>query len=219
MPLAIFDLDGTLIKADSASLWSQFMVESGIVETADFLQQEEALMQLYAAGELDMTDYMSFSLAPLKGKSEAQISAMVPGFIEHWIRPCIYPQAFSLLDTLKVRGYRLLVISATAEFLVRPIAQALGISEVLAIDLEFDSDGCHTGRTSGILTFREGKVLRLQQWLQQHQLSLQDARFYSDSINDLPLLESIDYPVATNPDPQLRKIAAERGWQQLDWQL
>ncbi len=217
MALAIFDLDETLIQADSASLWSQYLVEQGFVKDPGFLQQEAELMAQYAAGELDMADYMAFSLSPLRGRSEAEIEAMVPAFVEGWIKPRIYPQAFDLLARLKARGYRLLVISATAEFLVRPIAQVLGICEVLAIESEYDDLGLHSGRTQGTLTFRQGKVIRLRQWLTEQALSLDGAQFYSDSINDLPLLEQVDHPIATNADGRLRQLAAERGWDLLDW--
>ncbi|WP_027856707.1 HAD family hydrolase [Marinobacterium jannaschii] len=217
MPLAVFDLDETLVQADSASLWSRYLVEQGYVTEPGFLQKESELMELYAAGKLDMADYMSFSLSPLKGKPAAEIRAMLPQFIESWIKPRIYPQAFDLLSDLNQRGYRLLIISATAEFLVRPIALELGVADVLAIDSEYDDRGCHSGRTRGILTFREGKVLRLQQWLSDQGLTLEGARFYSDSMNDLPLLERVDHPVATNPDSRLHRLATDRNWEILDW--
>ncbi|MBB1486139.1 HAD family hydrolase [Oceanospirillum sediminis] len=220
MPLALFDLDETLINADSATLWNQWMVKQGLVADGDhFMQQEADMMTRYGAGELDMADYMAFTLQPLKGLSALDITAMMPEFVRNNIEPCIYPDARILIQQLRQAGYRVVIISATAEFVVRGAARALGVDDVLAIQLEYDDQGHHTGRTTGTLTFREGKVKRLKEWMQTENESLDNARFYSDSMNDLPLLEQVTNPFATNPDRRLRALAMERNWPVIDWEI
>ncbi|MBY4677488.1 HAD family hydrolase [Marinobacterium arenosum] len=217
MALAIFDLDETLIAADSAAQWARWMSETGLTDDPDFIAKDDQRMTLYNAGQLDMAEYMQFSLQPLIGRSAAEIDALVPPFVEQRILPRVYPQGLALLRELQQAGHRLLIISATAEFLVRPIAARLGVSDVLGIQLAFDEQGRHTGHTDGVLSFREGKVTRLQAWLAQTGETLDGASFYSDSINDLPLLEYIGRPMVTNPSPALQQIARERGWPIIDW--
>jgi len=216
MPLALFDLDETLINGDCSSLWHHYMVEQGLTDDPDFLTTDRALQDAYHQGELDMTDYMEFHLAPFKGKSWSEIQQMVAPFVEQMIAPIIYPQARQLIADLKQDGFEILIISASAEQLVDPIARYLGIEQQLSVLMEFDG-GIHTGRTRDVMTFREGKVTRLMRWLDENGHSLAGAHFYSDSHNDLPLLEQVELPVATNPDAQLAAIASERGWQQLNW--
>ncbi|WP_027856188.1 HAD family hydrolase [Marinobacterium jannaschii] len=216
MPLALFDLDDTLLKGDCSSLWHHYMVDQGLTDDPDFLKTDKALQDAYHAGLLDMESYMAFHLSPFKGKKWSQIQQMVEPFVDQVIEPIIYPQARQLLKDLKNDGYQIMIISASAEQLVDPIARRLGVEQQLSVLMEFEQ-GIHTGRTRDVMTFREGKVLRLQRWLEQHQATLAGSRFYSDSHNDLPLLEMVDVPVATNPDSQLTRHATARGWQQLNW--
>lgn len=217
MPLALFDVDDTLIDGDAASLWSRWMVLQQMVAQPDFLQCEARMMELYAQGELDMAEYMAFTLAPVTGKTSSELAAMTDDFIGSEIKPRLYEQGLSLINELKQKGYRIVFVSATADFLVEAIARDVGIEDVLAIQLEYDAMGQHTGNTSGTLSFGRGKVIRLLDWAVQQGESLAGARFYSDSVNDLPLLELVEYPVATNPDPRLRELAQSRNWPVLDW--
>ena len=219
MSLAIFDLDETLVAADTASLWCEWMVEQGMVSGEVFMAEEARMMQLYADGQLDMADYMAFTQQPLKGMTKEQIAELIPAYIEQKILRRVYPQGRALIEDLQQSGYRVVVISATSEALVEPIANELGVTDVLAIQLAYDDNGFHTGETRGVLTFREGKVTRLNEWLELQKESLNGSRFYSDSMNDLPLLEQVDHPVVTNGDHKLRTIAQQRNWQLLDWQL
>ncbi|MBS7661387.1 HAD family hydrolase [Pseudomonas lalucatii] len=216
MSLAIFDLDDTLIDGDCASLWSAEMARLGWVDGDSFLERDRELMALYAEGQLAMEDYMAFSLAPLVGRSTDEVAYVVAPFVEEVIEPLLYSDATRCLARHRAAGDRLLVISASAHFLVSAIAAHLGIDEVLAIDLE-QRHGCYSGRTQGVLTYREGKVSRLQHWLEQQGATLDGAYFYSDSRNDLPLLQRVSRPHAVNPDPVLRAHAERAGWPILNW--
>ncbi|MEE4340800.1 HAD family hydrolase [Pseudomonas alliivorans] len=216
MALAIFDLDDTLIHGDSASLWSREMVRLGWVEDEAFLSLDQELMNAYSQGKLAMEEYMAFSLAPMAGRTVEEVAEAVAHFIEAVIEPLVYREARQAITRHKAAGDRLLVISATGLHIVSPVAAHLGIDEVLAIDLEVE-DGQFTGLTEGILTYREGKVLRLSEWLRAQDEMLEGAFFYSDSRNDLPLLKLVDNPMTVNPDPTLRAYAQEHGWPVLEW--
>ncbi|MBC9249784.1 HAD family hydrolase [Pseudomonas alcaligenes] len=216
MPLAIFDLDETLIHGDCASLWAQHMADIQWVDGESFLQREQELMALYSQGKLAMEDYMAYTLSPLVGRTEEEIEFVVGPFVEDVIEPIIYSDAMRCLAQHRAAGDRLLVISASAHFLVSAIAERLGIEEVLAIDTE-QQHGCYSGKTRGVLTYREGKVTRLHEWLAAEGESLDGAHFYSDSRNDLPLLALVPHPHAVNPDPTLRAHAEQAGWEILAW--
>lgn len=215
MTLAIFDLDETLIRGDSCSLFCEFLVEQGLVGE-EFIAEDRRMMDLYNSEKLVLSDYVSFFIEPLQHLTADQVDALMPGFVERFISPCIYPEAIVKLAELKAEGYRPVIVSATAEFIVKAVANTLGVSDVLAIQLEQDQD-FYTGQIEGVPTFREGKVTRLQSWLVEQQESIEGAHFYSDSINDLPLLEQVDFPVATNPDGLLLVVASERNWPVLNW--
>ncbi|KTC10688.1 HAD family hydrolase [Pseudomonas marginalis ICMP 11289] len=216
MALAIFDLDDTLIHGDSVSLWSREMMRLGWVEDEDFLSLDQELMNAYSQGKLAMEDYMAFSLTPMVGRTVENVAEAVAQFIKAVIDPLVYREARQTIARHKAAGDRLLVISATGVHIVSPVAAHLGIDEVLAIDLEVQ-DGQFTGLTEGILTYREGKVLRLSEWLRAQDEMLEGAFFYSDSRNDLPMLKLVDNPITVNPDPTLRAYAQEHGWPVLDW--
>lgn len=216
MALAIFDLDETLIHGDCASLWAVEMTKLGWADGEAFIAREQELMHLYAAGKLAMEDYMAFTLAPLVGRTAEEVAHVVEPFVEDVIEPIFYSDASRTLAAHREAGDRLLVISASAHFLVSAIAERFGIDEVLAIDLE-QQHGFYSGRTQGVLTYREGKVTRLQAWLAEQSENLAGASFYSDSRNDLPLLQLVDRPFAVNPDPTLRAHAEQAGWPILSW--
>lgn len=216
MALAIFDLDETLIHGDCASLWAVEMTKLGWADGEAFIAREQELMHLYAAGKLAMEDYMAFTLAPLVGRTAEEVAHVVEPFVEDVIEPIFYSDASRTLAAHREAGDRLLVISASAHFLVSAIAERFGIDEVLAIDLE-QQHGFYSGRTQGVLTYREGKVTRLHAWLAEQNENLTGASFYSDSRNDLPLLQLVDRPFAVNPDPTLRAHAEQAGWPILSW--
>lgn len=216
MALAIFDLDETLIDGDCASLWAREMAKIGWVDGESFLRKDSELMAEYAFGTLSMEDYMAFSLAPLVGRTAEEVEHVVGPFVEDIIEPLIYSDAMRCIATHRKAGDRILVISASAEFLVSAVAVRLGIENVLAIQLE-EQHGFYSGHTRGVLSYREGKVVRLREWAEAQGESLDGAHFYSDSINDLPLLEQVTYPHVVNPDPLLRKQAEARGWPVLAW--
>ncbi|MDO8697053.1 MAG: HAD family hydrolase [Pseudomonadales bacterium RIFCSPLOWO2_12_59_9] len=216
MALAIFDLDETLIDGDCASLWSAYMAKLGWVDGESFLKRDTELMALYSQGLLAMEDYMAFSLSPLVGRTAEEVAHVVEPYVEEVIEPLIYSDACKTLAQHRAAGDRLLVISASGVHLVAPIAERLGVNEVLAIELD-EEYGCYNGKTRGILTYREGKVKRLQAWLTEQGESLDGAYFYSDSRNDLPLLTLVTQPRAVNPDPVLKAHAEHAGWPILHW--
>lgn len=216
MALAIFDLDDTLIDGDCASLWSAHMAGLGWVDRDSFLARDHELMTLYAEGKLAMEDYMAFSLSPLVGRTAEEVASVVEPFVEDVIEPIIHSDAMRCLAGHRQAGDRLLIISASAHFLVSAIGERLGVEEVLAIDLA-EEHGHYSGKTRGVLTYRDGKVTRLNAWLAEHGERLDGAYFYSDSRNDLPLLGMVDNPRVVNPDPVLRAHAEQAGWPILAW--
>jgi HAD superfamily hydrolase (TIGR01490 family) len=216
MALAIFDLDETLINGDCASLWSNRMGLLGWVDPEAFMRENDALMNAYSEGRLAMEDYMTFSLAPMKGRRRSEVAPLVERFIDEVIEPLIYDDAREAVEQHRKANDRVLVISASGDHLARPIAARLGIADVLAIDLDI-FDGCYTGQTRGVLTYREGKVVRLEDWMRDHQESFAGSSFYSDSRNDLPLLSKVERARAVNPDPALLRHAVEAAWPVLMW--
>ncbi|GAB3450055.1 HAD family hydrolase [Insolitispirillum peregrinum] len=217
MPLALFDLDDTLIAGDSATLWLRFLVAKGLADAA-MLPQEAEMMRAYREGALKMEDYMRFTLQPLAGRRQAEVAGWVERFIAQEISPIIYPQARETLARYQQDGWRCVVISATGEHLVQRIAAHLGVSEALAIQLEQDGER-YSGDTTGILTYQQGKVDRLHAWLAEHDETLAGSHGYSDSINDVPLLTATERAFVVNPDPRLADHAQAHGWLTLDWNL
>lgn len=217
MKLALFDLDETLISGDCSSLWSAYMVANGwVADEQAFLQQDAALMQQYAVGQMDMQEYMRCTLVPLSGRSQRDVAAMVANYIQDVIAPRVYTQARECLAAHRAQGDRTVIISASGEHLVQPIARFLGVDETLAIGVEMQ-DGRFTGATRGTMTYREGKVSRLLELINQDASLLQSASFYSDSHNDLPLLTRVGQPVAVNPDAILLQHARQAGWPVYAW--
>ncbi|MGY4523633.1 HAD family hydrolase [Pseudomonas sp. TE21394] len=217
MALAIFDLDETLINGDCASLWSEQMARLGWVDGKAFLRRDHELMEAYGKGHLRMEEYMAFSLEPIAGRTLEEVRHLVEPWVEEVIEPIIYGDACRCIAEHRKRGDRILIISASGTHLVGPIAARLGVDEYLAIELEA-VNGVYTGQTHGVLTYREGKITRLLEWLDQEQENLEGASFYSDSRNDLPLLLKVDQPNVVNPDAILREHAAINGWPIHHWQ-
>lgn len=217
MDLALFDLDETLIDDDSASLWIRWLVAEGFAPAA-LEQQEQLLMQSYYQGSLSMEDYMRATLAPLVGLSAQTVAGWVERYIRRDILPRVYPAARERMLWHRERGDCILVISATGEHLVAPIAQQLGADDALAIGVEV-ADGRFTGNTYGTMTYQQGKVIRLCQWLQQHpELKFAHSHGYSDSINDKAMLEYADSASVINPDSDLTALAALHGWEVCRWE-
>ncbi|WP_213993767.1 HAD family hydrolase [Sodalis sp. dw_96] len=216
MRLALFDLDETLINGDCASLWSRYMFELGWTEGSAFVQREQTLMRQYAQGTLSMDEYMAFTLQPLIGRSTGEVKHHVDRFIETVIVPAMREEAGRCVDAHRARGDRVIVISASGEHLVSPIAQRFGVGETLSITPEVLDDS-YTGKTTGILTYREGKVARLSALLGGDLSVLTEASFYSDSSNDLPLLIQVGNPHAVNPDGVLLRHAQGAGWPIHHW--
>ncbi|WP_314385812.1 HAD family hydrolase [Pseudomonas brenneri] len=216
MALVIFDLDDTLIHGDCATLWSEQMGRLGWVDPDSFMRKNHELMAAYSRGELAMEEFMDFSLEPMIGRTPEEVAHLVEPWVEDIIEPLIYSDATRTIARHRQNGDRILVISASGTHLVTPIAARIGIDEVLGIELDV-AHGVYSGKTVGVLTYREGKITRLMQWLEQEGESLEGAYFYSDSRNDLPLLSKVDYPQVVNPDPVLRAHAEQAGWPIHQW--
>lgn len=211
MSLAIFDLDNTLIGGDSDWSWGQFLVEQGVVDGEEYTQKNQYFYDQYKAGTLDIFEFLAFALKPLASHPRAQLLTMRDQFMEEKIRPLLLPKAFELIDEHRQAGRTLMIITATNRFVTEPIAAELGIAHLLATEPEL-IDGEYSGRVSGTPCFQGGKVERLHKWLHIQGESLVGSWFYSDSHNDLPLLEQVDNPVAVDADETLRAHAEQAGW-------
>lgn len=215
MSLAIFDLDNTLLSCDSDHAWGEFMVEQGAVDGEAYRRANDQYLRDYRAGELDIMAYLSMALKPLAEHSEEQLNAWHQQFMACKIEPHVLPQGEELLAWHRQRGDFLLIVTATNRFITGPIARRLGVDDLIAIEPEREN-GRYTGRVEGIPSYREGKVTRVREWLEEHPtLALDDAWFYSDSINDRYLLEEVATPVAVDPDEELEELARTRGWRVL----
>lgn len=211
MSLAIFDLDNTLLNGDSDHAWGEFLVNKGIVDEAFYRRQNDHFYELYKQSKLDIMEYLAFALEPLTRFTLAELAALHAQFMAEYINPMRQPKADALLRRHREQGDFLLIITATNGFVTRPIAQALGVDEILATDPEVEGDR-YTGRIVGTPCYQEGKVTRLNQWLQQTHHTLDNSYFYSDSINDLPLLQAVTHPVVVDGDQRLTSAAQQRGW-------
>lgn len=216
MDLALFDLDETLICDDSTSLWLRWLVSQGFAP-AGLIAEEQAMMAQYHAGTLSIEEYMQKTLAPLTGLCTLTVSGWVRRFIHRDIMPRVFPAARERIAWHQQRGDKVIIISASGEHLVVPIAERLGVHGALAIGVEIVDDR-YSGQTCGAMTYKEGKVTRLADWkaLQQND-RYQHTWAYSDSINDLPLLAQADYAHVINPDAVLQQEATQRGWEICRW--
>jgi HAD superfamily hydrolase (TIGR01490 family) len=211
MTLAIFDLDNTLIAGDSDHAWGEFLCDQGYVDASAYREQNDRFYQDYLRGELDIMAYQRFALSPLKGKTDADLAAWHRQFMNDIISGFWLPAAEGLVASHREQGHTLMIITATNRFVTSPIAEKLGVDHLIATEPEI-RDGSYTGEPEGVPCYQHGKVTRLQEWLQLNNETLDGSYFYSDSHNDLPLLEQVDNPVAVDPDDQLRSLAEQRDW-------
>ena len=216
--LALFDLDHTLIPMDSDHGWGEFAIEMGWCDRAEFGRRNDEFFAHYQAGTLNVQDYVRFATEAIVQRGEEEATAAHARFMQAEIRPAMQPQAVALVQNHLQAGDVVVITSATNEFVTRPIAAAFGVEHLLSTELERDGDGWFTGEVKGMPNMREGKVTRMDAWLAARGLSWDtvESTFYSDSMNDVPLLERVNHPVATNPEPRLRALAQERGWRVLD---
>ncbi|MDE2607152.1 MAG: HAD family hydrolase [Burkholderiales bacterium] len=216
--VTLFDLDHTLLPIDSDYSWGEFTQRIGWTDPVEFKRRNDEFYAHYLAGTLDVHDYVRFAVEALRVRGPAAYQEAHARFMREWIGPAMQPVALDLVRGHQQQGDQVLIVTATNELVTRPIATAFGVPELIAVELERDASGWITGEIAGVPSIREGKVLRMDGWLAARGLDWLDVEttFYSDSLNDLPLLERVEHPVATNPDPRLRTIALERGWRILD---
>ncbi len=209
--LALFDLDNTLLDGDSDHAWAQFLIEEGVLQADEYNARNDWFYERYKDGTLDIHEFLDFQLAPIASRPRAQLDAWHNEFMQRKVRPMILPRAPELIA--KHADGLTAIVTATNRFITRPIADALGVATLIATDIE-EIDGVFTGKPRGTPTFREGKIERVNEWLASRGRCLEDFEswFYSDSLNDLPLLERVTHPVAVDPDATLRAYAAARGW-------
>jgi HAD superfamily hydrolase (TIGR01490 family) len=216
--LVLFDLDHTLLPIDSDYSWGVFTQEIGWTDPVVFKERNDEFFEHYKAGMLDIHEYVRFATEAVRLRGPAEAQAAHERFMRTVIEPAIRPEALALVRQHQERGEEVLIVTATNEFVTRPIAHAFGVHDLIAVELARGPDGWITGEIAGVPSAREGKVARVAQWLAARGLDWSgvEATFYSDSINDLALLEAVDHPVATNPDLALRGVATARGWRILD---
>ncbi len=212
MPLAIFDLDNTLLAGDSDHAWGEFACEIGLVDAEVFSARNDAFYQDYLDGQLDIQAYLRHALVPIAGQSLDQAAEWHRQFMASKIEPMVLPAGLDLIEQHRQGGDTLMIITATNRFITAPIAERLGVPHLLACDVEI-RDGLYTGEPRGIPTYAEGKVVALEAWLADSPLNLESSCFYSDSHNDIPLLEAVEHAVAVDPDERLRRHAEDRGWE------
>ena len=213
--LTLFDLDSTLIAGDSDHSFGEFMVDIGWADGDAWRRRNDEFYATYVAGALDVHAYVAFATSVWRNRTPQEQADAHARFMREVIGPMLTPQAQALVRKHQDAGDLVAIVTATNEFVTRPIAQAFGVPELLAIELERDGAGAVTGAIKGVPTYQHGKVVRVEQWLAAHQAGWNDfdrITVYSDSINDLALLERATDPVATNPSSALETVAAERGW-------
>tara|TARA_R110002072_G_scaffold172296_1_gene326280 strand:+ start:18385 stop:19089 length:705 start_codon:yes stop_codon:yes gene_type:complete len=209
--LAIFDLDNTLLGGDSDYAWGEYLVENGIVDADVYKQANDQFLKDYQNGQLNIQEYLEFALSPLADNDLSTLNSWRNDFFIQKIKPIMLPKAFSLLKKHKDQGDFLLIITATNHFITELIANEFGVDDLIATMPEMKA-GRYTGKVSGTPSFQEGKIARLHDWLKGKQHSIEGAFFYSDSHNDIPLLELVDFPVAVDPDDILRQTSKTNNW-------
>ncbi len=219
MKLALFDLDHTLLPIDSDHAWGDYTVTRGWRDAVEFKARNDAFFENYKLGKLDPEAYLMFATEAIRRRGAIESIALRADYITAIIEKSIQKSALDLVEKHRAAGDEILLVTATNEFVTEPIAKLFGIDHLIAVQLEIGADGWYTGRWHGTPSFKEGKVERVRQWLAERGKTWDDvshSTFYSDSMNDLPLLEHVTEPVATNPDPRLRALAKERGWRVID---
>ncbi len=219
MKLALFDLDHTLLPIDSDHAWGEYSVERGWRDAVQFKARNDAFYESYKLGVLQPEEYLMFATEAIRLRGATESIALRADYMSAIIEKSIKKPALDLVQKHREAGDEIILVTATNEFVTAPIALRFGIDHLIAVQLEKNAQGWFTGRWRGTPSFKEGKVTRVTQWLAERGKSwadVQHSTFYSDSMNDLPLLEHVTEPVATNPDPRLRALAIERGWKVLD---
>ena len=218
LKLALFDLDHTLIPMDSDYEWGEFTIALGWCDATEFKRRNTDFFEQYRAGTLDVHLYVRFATQAIREQGAIKSIAAHARFMSEIIQKSITDPALELIRRHRAAGDELIIITATNEFVTRPIADAFGVSELIAVELARDAQGSLTGEIKGTPSAREGKVTRMEQWLAARNLNWDqvETTFYTDSMNDLALLEKVTFPVATNPEPRLRALATEREWRILD---
>ncbi len=214
MRLALFDLDNTLLSGDSDYEWGQFLIDEGVLEREDYERRNAEYYEQYKAGNLDIHDFLAFALRPLAEHPPESLARWHAAFMQKRILPMIGKPAQVLVRGHLEAGDLCAVVTATNSFVTRPIVREFGIAHLVATEPE-SVNGRYTGKVSGTPCFREGKIERVDGWLAQLGHRLADfgvSAFYSDSLNDLPLMQRVTHPVAVDPDDRLRAEAANRGW-------
>lgn len=211
MALALFDLDNTLLAGDSDALWGEFLVEQGMVDATYYSRENQRFYDLYKQGKLDIYEFAAFAFKPLAENDMDTLLHLREQFVREKIRPIMTEDSINLVETHRYGGDTLVIITATNSFVTSPIAAEYGVENLVATEPEI-IDGKFTGKIAGTPCFQDGKVTRLQEWLNQNPVDLTHSCFYGDSMNDLPLLEKVDQPCAVDPDDTLRASALERGW-------
>jgi HAD superfamily hydrolase (TIGR01490 family) len=215
MNLTLFDLDGTLLPTDSDHAFGEFMVQVGWTDSARFRSRNDEFYAAYVGGTLDVAAYVDFATSAWRDRPPHEAEAMRERFMREAMAPALREPARALVHAHRQAGDLVAIVTATNEFVTRPIADAFGVEHLIAVELERDAGGRVTGAIRGVPSFREGKIRRVHDWLAGQGRAWDDfgrVTFYSDSTNDLPLLERCTDPVATNPSPELEAIARERGW-------
>ncbi len=218
MNLTLFDLDHTLLPIDSDYAWGEFTTDIGWTDPVVFRRRNEEFFAHYKAGTLDVHDYVRFATDAVRERGPEAAARAHAEFMRTVIEPNLREEARALLRSHQEAGDTVVIVTATNDFVTRPIATALGVDELIAVRLARDASGWITGEIEGVPSTREGKVVRMEEWLAARSLDWNavTTTFYTDSLNDLALLERVNNPVATNPDERLRAIAIERGWPILD---
>lgn len=211
MNLAIFDLDNTLLAGDSDYLWGEFLAEQGVVDGVSYKQANDGFYEQYKAGELDIFEFLEFSLKPLSEHDLDYLSRLHQEYMQQKILPLISSAAKDLVNKHKAAGDYPLIITATNLFVTAPIATEFGVETIIATEPEL-IDNRYTGKVKGTPCFKEGKVERLEQWMDESGHTLEDSWFYSDSHNDIPLLSIVTHPIAVDPDETLQQHATQAGW-------
>lgn len=214
MNLALFDLDNTLLSGDSDFEWSQFLVEQGVLDRELFEAKNLAFYEQYKAGKLNIIEFLDFQLKPLSRHARKVLDVWHEDFMRIKVRPMIGGAAKELVARHREAGDICVIVTATNSFVTKPIAREFGVENLIGTDPE-QINGEFTGSVTGVPSFREGKIIRMESWMAErgwNWSSFAETTFYSDSLNDLPLLSKVKNPVAVDPDPTLRKHAEENGW-------
>ena len=216
MKLALFDLDHTLLNTDSDHSWGEFLVNEGLVDPVHHRQMNDQFYEDYKAGQLDPIAYNEFVFQFFSRHDNAYLTELHQLFMQKVIRPQMRPQGFAAIEHHKALGHEIVGITATSDFITAPIFREFGITNIIATNAEV-VEGAYTGKVAGLPCYQQGKLLRLDQWLDGRQVN--ESWAYSDSINDRFLLEYATHAIAVNPDDRLEKLSQEKGWEVQDWSI